>query len=67
LHQTPLGILKVHYRDSKRKRKSSDIHYHSSQTIEKNQIPTKKKQAMLCLPAEFFLVVKFCHWATTVK
>jgi hypothetical protein len=37
--------------------------------LKKIKYPQKKreKEAMLCLPAEFFLVVKFCHLATTEK
>jgi hypothetical protein len=37
--------------------------------LKKIKYPQKRreKEAMLCLPAEFFLVVKFCHLATTEK
>jgi hypothetical protein len=37
--------------------------------LKKIKYPQKRreKEAMLCLPAEFFWVVKFCYWATTEK
>jgi hypothetical protein len=56
LHQNPLRILKVHYHDTKRKRKDEVLIYITIvlKQLKKNQIPTKKKTSYALLACRVF-------------